>query len=157
MKALGTRMRKLVLGLSVAQILPEKINKTLSPKKLGFIDVNRTVKQTFIFSQNNNGLRSKTQNTIHIRMYPKDQLFCDKRKFKRLNKETTWIKRKLNKYFHKKAVLLKVYFSNHKIFCVICRRAIKYQRTFKQNQYIKYDLGIFSFCLESNSHIFLPF
>ena len=36
-------MRKLVFGLSVAQILPEKINKTLSPNKLVFIDVNRTV------------------------------------------------------------------------------------------------------------------
>ena len=42
-KALGMRMRKLVLGLSAAQRLPEKINKTLSPNKLGFIDVNRTV------------------------------------------------------------------------------------------------------------------
>ena len=42
-KAFGMRMRKLVLGLSVAQILLEKINKTLSSNKLGFIDVNRTV------------------------------------------------------------------------------------------------------------------
>ena len=38
-KALGMRMRKLVLGLCLAQIR----NKTLSPNKLGFIDVNRTV------------------------------------------------------------------------------------------------------------------
>ena len=43
MKALEIRMRKLVLSLSVAQIIPKKINKTLSPNKLGFIDVNRTV------------------------------------------------------------------------------------------------------------------
>ena len=33
-KALGMRMRKLVLGLSVAEILLEKINKALSPNKL---------------------------------------------------------------------------------------------------------------------------
>ena len=45
MKALGMRMRKLVLGLSLAQILPEKINKMLSPNNPGFIDVNRTVYQ----------------------------------------------------------------------------------------------------------------
>ena len=32
-------MRKLVLDLSVAQILPEKINKMFLPKRLGFIDV----------------------------------------------------------------------------------------------------------------------
>ena len=37
------RMRKLVLDLSVAQILPEKINKVFLPKKLGFIDVLSTV------------------------------------------------------------------------------------------------------------------
>ena len=37
------RMRKLVLNLSVAEILPEKINKMLLPKKLGFIDVLSTV------------------------------------------------------------------------------------------------------------------
>ena len=43
MKALEMRMRKLVLGLSVAQILPEKMNKMLSPNYLGFIDVNQTV------------------------------------------------------------------------------------------------------------------
>ena len=42
-KALGMRMRKLVLGLSLAQILPEKINKMISPNNPGFIDVNRTV------------------------------------------------------------------------------------------------------------------
>ena len=36
-------MQKLVLGLSVAQILPEKIVKTFLPKKLGFIDVLSTV------------------------------------------------------------------------------------------------------------------
>ena len=36
-------MRKLVLGLSVAQILPEKINKILSPNNPGLIDVNPTV------------------------------------------------------------------------------------------------------------------
>ena len=40
-KALGMRIRKLVLFL--AQILPEKINKIISPNNLGFIDVNRTV------------------------------------------------------------------------------------------------------------------
>ena len=42
MKALGMRIAKLVLGLSVAQVIPEKIKK-LSPNNLGFIDVNRTV------------------------------------------------------------------------------------------------------------------
>ena len=36
-------MRKLVLDLTVAQILPEKINKMFLPKKLGFIDVLSTV------------------------------------------------------------------------------------------------------------------
>ena len=34
------RMRKLVLGLSLAQIISEKINKMLSSNNLGFIDVN---------------------------------------------------------------------------------------------------------------------
>ena len=43
LKALEMRMRKLVLDLSVAQILPEKINKICLPKKLGFIDVLLTV------------------------------------------------------------------------------------------------------------------
>ena len=33
----------MVLDLSLAQILPEKINKMFLPKKLGFIDVLRTV------------------------------------------------------------------------------------------------------------------
>ena len=42
-KAIGMKMRKLVLGLSLAQILPEEINKILSPNNPGFIDVNRTV------------------------------------------------------------------------------------------------------------------
>ena len=37
------RMRKLVLDLSVAQIFPEKINKKILPKKLGFIGVLSTV------------------------------------------------------------------------------------------------------------------
>ena len=37
------RMRKLVLNLSVAQILPEKIYKIFLPKMLGFIDVLPTV------------------------------------------------------------------------------------------------------------------
>ena len=37
------RMRKLVLDLSLAQILPEKINKMLSLNSLGFIDVLSTV------------------------------------------------------------------------------------------------------------------
>ena len=36
-------MRKLVLDLSVAQILPKKINKMFLPKRLGFIDVLSTV------------------------------------------------------------------------------------------------------------------
>ena len=45
MKALEMRIHKLVLGLSLAQILPEKINKILTPNSLGFIDVNRTVLQ----------------------------------------------------------------------------------------------------------------
>ena len=43
MKALGMRLRKLVLVLSLAQVLTEKINKMLSQNNLGFIDVNRTV------------------------------------------------------------------------------------------------------------------
>ena len=37
------RMRKLVQGLSLAQILPAKINKMISPINPGFIDVNQTV------------------------------------------------------------------------------------------------------------------
>ena len=41
--ALGMRMRKLLLALSLAQKLHENINKILSPISLGFIDVNRTV------------------------------------------------------------------------------------------------------------------
>ena len=44
MKALEMRMQKLVLDLSLAQVLPEKINKILTPNSLGFIDVNQTVK-----------------------------------------------------------------------------------------------------------------
>ena len=32
-------MQKLVLGLSLAQILPEEINKIISPNNPGFIDV----------------------------------------------------------------------------------------------------------------------
>ena len=44
MKALEMRMQKLVLDLSVAQILSEKINKMFLPKKLGFIDMLSTVK-----------------------------------------------------------------------------------------------------------------
>ena len=43
MKALGIRMRTFLLGLSLAQVLPEKINKIHSSNNLGFIDVNRTV------------------------------------------------------------------------------------------------------------------
>ena len=35
--ALKMRMRKLVLDLSVARTIPEKINKLCLPKKLGFI------------------------------------------------------------------------------------------------------------------------
>ena len=42
------RMQKLVLGLSLAQIIPEKIIKMPSPDNLGFIDVNRTVRLTFM-------------------------------------------------------------------------------------------------------------
>ena len=42
-KTLGMRMRKLELGLSLGQILPEKIYKMISPNNLGFIDVNQTV------------------------------------------------------------------------------------------------------------------
>ena len=38
------RMQKLVLGLPVAQILPEEINKIFLPKNLGFIDVLSTVR-----------------------------------------------------------------------------------------------------------------
>ena len=43
LKALEMRMRKLVLNLSVAQILPEQSNKMILLKKLGFIDVLLTV------------------------------------------------------------------------------------------------------------------
>ena len=42
-EALEMRMRKLVLDLSVAQILPEKISKMFLRKKLGFIDMLSTV------------------------------------------------------------------------------------------------------------------
>ena len=42
-KALEWGWKKLVLGLSLTQILPEKINKMPSPDIHGFIDVNRTV------------------------------------------------------------------------------------------------------------------
>ena len=42
-KAREMRMQKLVLGLSLAQMLPEKINKMFSSNNLRFIDVNRTV------------------------------------------------------------------------------------------------------------------
>ena len=43
-KALEMRIQKLVLDLSVDQILHEKINKMFLPKKLGFIDVLPTVR-----------------------------------------------------------------------------------------------------------------
>ena len=36
-------MRKLVLGLSLAQVLPEKINIIVPPNSFEFIDMNRTV------------------------------------------------------------------------------------------------------------------
>ena len=38
------RMRKLILDLSLEQILSDKIKKKFLPKKLGFIDVLRTVR-----------------------------------------------------------------------------------------------------------------
>ena len=38
LKALEMKMQKLIFGLSVAEILPEEINKMLSLKNLGFID-----------------------------------------------------------------------------------------------------------------------
>ena len=43
LKALEMRMRKLVLDLSLAQILPEEINKMLSLNNPGFIDLLSTV------------------------------------------------------------------------------------------------------------------
>ena len=46
-KALGMRMRKLVLVFSVAQILPEKINKMDFLNSLEFIDVSQTVPGIF--------------------------------------------------------------------------------------------------------------
>ena len=46
-KALGMRMRKLVLFFSVAQILPEKINKMDFLNSLEFIDVSQTVPGIF--------------------------------------------------------------------------------------------------------------
>ena len=42
------RMRKLVLDLSLAQKLPDKINKMLSLNSLGFIDVLSTVVSLFL-------------------------------------------------------------------------------------------------------------
>ena len=48
LKALEMRMRKLVLNLSLAQILLEKINKMISLNNLGFIDVLSTVLKTFL-------------------------------------------------------------------------------------------------------------
>ena len=50
MKALEMRMRKLVLDLSVAQILTEKMNKIFLPKEHGFIDVLPTVNEHKIIS-----------------------------------------------------------------------------------------------------------
>ena len=47
-------MRKLALDLSVAQILPEKINKIFLPKKLGFIDLLSTVVLRYIERQRDN-------------------------------------------------------------------------------------------------------
>ena len=38
LKALEMKMQKLIFGLSVAEILPEEINKMLSLNNLGFID-----------------------------------------------------------------------------------------------------------------------
>ena len=38
------RMRELALDLSLAQILPEEIDRMLSQKKHGFIDVNESSK-----------------------------------------------------------------------------------------------------------------
>ena len=43
MSAVELVMRKLVLGLSIAQILPENTNKMLSTNNLRFMDVNLTV------------------------------------------------------------------------------------------------------------------
>ena len=43
LKALETRMRKLVLDLSLAQILPEKTNKMFLPKNHGFIILTSSV------------------------------------------------------------------------------------------------------------------
>ena len=40
------RIRKLVLDLSVAQILPEKINKMFLTNEVGFIDELSTVSQS---------------------------------------------------------------------------------------------------------------
>ena len=48
LKALKLRMRRLVLDLSVAQILSEKINQTFLTKKLGFIILTRSVGWRFI-------------------------------------------------------------------------------------------------------------
>ena len=50
LKALEMRMRKLVLDLSVAQIIPEKICKMFLSKNLGFIDVLSTVLVHYIRS-----------------------------------------------------------------------------------------------------------
>ena len=52
MKALEMRMQKLVLDLSVAQILREKINKLFLPNRLGFIDVLSTVRTIFKGNKN---------------------------------------------------------------------------------------------------------
>ena len=50
----------MVLGLFLAQILPEKINKMLSSNNPGFIDVNRTV-----------FLAGKSRCDIHMDFSPK--------------------------------------------------------------------------------------
>ena len=50
LKALEMRIRKLVLDLSVAQMVPEKIDKIFLPKKLGFIDVLSTVSGNSVFT-----------------------------------------------------------------------------------------------------------
>ena len=76
LKALEMRMRKLLLDLYLAQILPEKSKKMILLKKLGFIDVLSAVRVSHIL-----GIRL-IKYISFLRMYISSRLFfCDKCKF----------------------------------------------------------------------------
>ena len=73
-------MRKLVLDLSLAQILSEKSNKIILLKKLGFIDVLSAVRVSHIL-----GIRL-IKYISFLRMYISSRLFfVTNANFKRLN------------------------------------------------------------------------